>query len=253
MPTQQGSNAPQGSPDPGAQVQYLNADARSRAAFGAIHAEEPCKRLHHGLIARMQLHGAGMAVGPDRAIHQSGVQRADGVGTQSHLFQGTGAQVLNQYIRIGQIVLEPGDRSRIFQIERNAPLVAVHRVKGGRGVLPERWPPSPGIVATLGPLDLDHVRAQGREDFTGVGAGQVLSNFHHFDAGQRQCDTRLLRGRFGHVDPWGTPAAYARHCCGQSRHSSSTSLETGTCDVARSSPSGLWVCPATIRGMRPTA
>lgn len=140
----------------------------------------------------MQLHGSGMAVGPQGAIEEPRIDRSNGGGIQPQFFHRARAQDLYQHVGIGEKTFQPLDAVRIFQIERDAALVAVHRVKRGGGITPERWPPAAGVVTPFGALDLDDVRTQGGEDLAGVRAGQVLRDLGHFDASQRQATLLIL-------------------------------------------------------------
>ena len=65
-------------------------------------------------------------------------------------------------------------------------LVDVEALEGRRGVLPERRAPGARVVAPLRPLDLEHVGPEHRQDVAGIGAGDVVGEFHDLHAGQGQ-------------------------------------------------------------------
>ena len=100
---------------------------------------------------------------------------------EPQLLDHPGAEILDEHIGLGQVVLEPGDRPRIFQVEDDGALVHVHGVEDGPAAQGEGRTPAARLVA-LWPLDLHDVRAHVGEDLAGERAGQRLRDLDHLDA-----------------------------------------------------------------------
>ena len=73
-------------------------------------------------------------------------------------------------------------RRRVLQVHRDRALAQVDRVERAAGALQKGRAPAARIVAALGPLDLDHVGAEVREDLGAVGPRQILRDLDHADA-----------------------------------------------------------------------
>ncbi len=173
-------------PHAGAEIEHLHADAGRGSVLGAIDAEDAREGLHHWLVPGQQTHRALVPVRPQRAVDEPRIEARERRGVQSEFVQRARTQVLDQHVRLGQARLQPFDRGRILQVERDAALVPVHRLERGRGTLPERRAPAARVVTALRALDLEHVGAHRREDLARVRAGQVLGDLDDLDADQRQ-------------------------------------------------------------------
>ena len=132
------------------------------------------------------MHRALVSEGPQRAIDQPRIRRQQIFGAQAQFVHHARAKILNQHIGARNVVFEPADRIRVLQVYGDAALSMVHRLEGRGGTAPEWRAPASRIVAALGTFHLDHVSAQGRQDFACVRARDVLPDFDHLDSGEGQ-------------------------------------------------------------------
>ncbi len=112
-----------------------------------------------------------MPVRADRAVHEALVAAAHVVGTEAEALREPGAQALQEHVApFG----EPEHSiASAFIAERDGqrPLAGVHCEEHRALAVPEWRPPRATVVAGVGPLDLDHVRAERGEDLGAVRPG----------------------------------------------------------------------------------
>ena len=183
---QQPADAAERGPHRAAQIEHGGADAHARPVRIAVDREQPGERLHHRLVAAVFLHGALRPERRERAVDEARIALGQGAAAEPECVHHAGAQVVDQHVAALDVVLDPGDVVGRLEIERDAALVDVEALEGRRGVLPERRAPGARVVAPLRPLDLEHVRPEHRQDVAGIGAGDVVGEFHDLHAGQRQ-------------------------------------------------------------------
>ena len=101
------------------------------------------------------------------------------LGADADLVDHAGAQVLDQDVGGLAQPVQLLDVAGRLEVERDRALVAVLAVEVERGhaVRPERRTPDAGVVAAVGLLDLDHVRAHVGQQHAGEGTGQGLAHF----------------------------------------------------------------------------
>ena len=104
--------------------------------------------------------------------------------------------VLDQHIGLGDEPLENVLGARIFQVERDAALVAVHHHEGHRLAVDIRRPHAARVVATRDFLDLHDVRTHvGQHQAADRACHDVaeIENAHPFERALTGC---LTQGRF---------------------------------------------------------
>jgi hypothetical protein len=168
-------------PHAGTEIQHGSPEARGRIFVPAVDAEESREGLHHRLVAGPQPARARMPEGPQGAEDQPRIDLLKRLGAESQLVDHAGAEILDEYIGLGQVVFEPSDRLGIFQIEDDGALVHVHGVEDGPAAQGEGRTPAARLVA-LRPLDLHDIRAHVGEDLAGERAGQRLRDLDDLDA-----------------------------------------------------------------------
>ena len=93
-------------------------------------------------------------------------------------------------------VHEPQQRlapARVAERERERALAGVGGEEHRPLAVPERRPPGAAVVARVGPLDLDHVGAERREDLRAVRAGDRRRDVEHAHAAERgQASSRAI-------------------------------------------------------------
>ena len=164
----------------------MHADARRRRLGRAVDAEHAGECLNDRLVAGLHPHRALVAERPQRARDQPGMRGAHRACVKPELLHHARPHVLHQHVALGDVCLEPGDRRGIAQVERNPALVVVHRVERVGGVRRERRAPIARVVAAVGSLELDDVRAEIREDAPSKWARQIVGDLDDPDSAQRQ-------------------------------------------------------------------
>src|SRR5581483_6246287 len=86
--------------------------------------------------------------------------------------------------------------ARLFEIERDAPLVAVPQHEG-RALALDEGRHAPRLVALARPLDLDHIGAVIGENHRAIGAGEIgreIDDAHTLERKTRHCHSPDQRG-----------------------------------------------------------
>ena len=167
-----------------------------------------------------------MAVGADGAVDEPRVARAQRVRAEAELVGEPGPEALEEDVGA---VREPQQRlapARVAQRERERALARVGGEEHRPLAVPERRPPGAAVVARVGPLDLDHVRAERRQDLRAVGAGDRRRHVEHAHPLQRRQAPRAPSSPF--------PLSARMQSC-SSRSSTGSRAPTGA--TSRSSPS----------------
>ena len=141
------------------------------------------------VMARRQGQGTALAVAGDGAEHQAGIEAAQGLVAHAQLVHDAGAEALDDHIGLRRQAPEQGRPFRIFQVQAQAPLVAVHRPVENADAL-GAVAHGAGVIAGAVVFDLDHVGPQVGQMQGGHRAGQ--------EAGQVE-DADTLQGLAGHV------------------------------------------------------
>ena len=126
---------------------------------------------------------AGLAIPGDRAVDETGVERAERLGAEAEAIHHAGAEVLHHHIGFGDKALHQRDRLRILQIEREAAFAGIElpevgAVAGAQGG-------AHAHVVAFGRFDLDDIGAEVGEQARAVRAGQHDREVEDADAIQR--------------------------------------------------------------------
>ena len=141
--------------------------------------------LRHEVVAGTSGRLALGAESGDRAVHDRRVLLADLLVADAEPVRTSDLEVLDHHVG-GRAELESERAAlRLGEVERAAALAAVDRQVVGRLPAREGRPPGARLVAALGALDLDHVRAEVGEHHRAVGPGEHAREVGHPHAGER--------------------------------------------------------------------
>ena len=142
-------------------------------------------RLHQRIVAGQVGQGPAPSEGGDRAVYETRVDPGGAGEVEPELADRAGAEALDEDVRARDQALEDLGSPVGFQIEGEAPLVAVHRHERGALVAPVRRRPRPGVVAATRALHLDDLGPHVAEDLCAEGPRDVLRQVCHDDPFQR--------------------------------------------------------------------
>ena len=196
LPAIERGDAAERRPHTGAEIEQLHPDAGRRRFGRAVDAEHAGERLHDRLVPGLHLHRPVVAERPQRAIDEPGVRGTQARRVEAEILHDARPHVLHQHVAATDVLLEPGDRRGITQIQREAALVVIHGVKRIGGIRREQRTPIARVIAAVRPLELDHVGTQVGEDPSRERARQILGDLDHLDPAQRQHDSNPLRPSF---------------------------------------------------------
>ena len=145
--------------DAGVDVGDRRADLGRRSARIAGDAHQPGKPLRDQVEAALGRVGAGQAVAGQGAVDQPRIGSAQHVVAEAQPFHRADAEVFDDDIGAVDDPPQRRVRRRVLQVERDAPLVAVHHHERARLAVDFGRREAPRVVAVGHALDLDHVGA----------------------------------------------------------------------------------------------
>ena len=161
----------------------MDAPTRTGApSGGAGDADDAAHRLDDGVVRGSFRVGTGVPESGDGGVDQTGVEILYGFVVQAEALHSAGAEVLEQYIRHRDELLQDLLRLQRAEIQGDPSLAPVHAVEVHALALLE-GPHLPGVVPHAGQFDLDHLRAQIGEQHPRVGAGQHSGDVEDSDSG----------------------------------------------------------------------
>ena len=160
---------------------------------GHLHDAREC--LHQGVITR---HGSPYAAGAEGiqvVVQDIGIDSPYGRLADTQTVRHTGPHTLQNHIGARRQSDGSLDSAALFKVQHQAAFARTHMAVRQAQPIDKRWPGT--RVVALGRLDLDHVRAQLRQDHGSVGAGHIGRKIGDAHANQRL--QRGLAGRNGRV------------------------------------------------------
>jgi hypothetical protein len=130
------------------------------AVLLAGHAHQPAQRLREEVVAGQR---AGLLAGAERghrARHEPGVRLPQRLAVEPPARHQPGPERLDQHVGPRGEPARELDVAGIAEVERERALVAVESEVVGRLAVAIRRTPVARVVAAVGALDLDHVRAE---------------------------------------------------------------------------------------------
>ena len=185
LPRLQGRQHADGEVEAGADVGDGERNAIGRAVLGAGHRHQAGHRLDHEIEAAAAGIGSGLAEARDRAQHQPGIARVQGIPTQAQPLHHAGTEILQHDVGTVDQLPEDFQIGRILEIEPDAALVAVPQHEGRALALDEGRRAAHGIA--LRAFDLDDVGAEVAELHAAERARQVRRQVENHQAVERAC------------------------------------------------------------------
>ena len=174
--------------DDGVQGGQAVADGDAGPGRRAVGLAGDIAQAAHGLadesVAGPLRIGAGLAEARHPGHDQPGVAGSQGVIAHAPLFQGTGAEVLDEDVRLVDEGQGQLPAFRLAQVEGHRALVAPDHGPPGRQALGQGPAPLAHGIALARVLDLDHVRAEVAKDLPAEGPGDEGSHFDDPEVGQ---------------------------------------------------------------------
>src|SRR6185312_2122154 len=160
-PHQRGEHALNDRP---AREQVRNGEAERHRALVAVAVQphEPGARLREQVLPGKHRPWAFFAVAGDGCVDNARVDRLGALVVEPQPFDDAGTEVLDDHVGLADEAFDGLDVGRILEIGGEAELAAVDGVKKGRVAanLGVGQIEAPAEIAPIGPLDLDHPRAQ---------------------------------------------------------------------------------------------
>ena len=172
-------------PHAGAHIDDRGRDPDRRAAVLAEEAHQPAIGLHHRVVAGLVAQRPDRAERAEIAEDEARLRRDEFGGAEPVAVERAEFEVV-QY-DIGALQDQRPQPRRVVgvgEVDRDAALGAVDRVKAGRRAFQKRRPPAAAGVAALRVLDLDDLGAQLAEDHPGIGRGNAVPDLDDDKAGQ---------------------------------------------------------------------
>jgi len=138
---------------------------------------------------RLQTQRAALAEAGDGAVHEIGLHRRQRRVVTAELRDDAGQEVLDHDVGGSRQVRDDLAGLRVREVERQARLARVdpdevRALIGAAGF--DLGVAAPGVVALARALDLDHARAEIREQARAVGAGQHAREIENGETGEKR-------------------------------------------------------------------
>ncbi len=163
-----------------------------RSSRFAGDAHQAAHRLDDEVVTRDVAHRPGLPETGDRAIDESGVDRAQLLVAEVVAREVARLVILDQHIALRREPARDVLSRRLGDVERDRFLAAIRTEEIGRfvgvaavAILEVRRAPGARVVPVPGPLDLDDFRAEVGEDLAAPRAGQHAAHVEHSHACQR--------------------------------------------------------------------
>ena len=180
---QQGRQCRPGGKQAGNHIADRLADQGGRALRLARGLHQAAHGLNNDVVGRAVGQRAGLAEAGDADIHQPGIEGAQRFGADAQALGHARPEVLDHHIDLPGQLMHHGDRIRMFEVQHQALLVAIHDRE--QGALPILHGADGAVVVALGRLHLHDFRAQIGQQGRGHGARQNPGEVQDADAVQR--------------------------------------------------------------------
>ena len=161
----------------------METPTRAGSAGVPVTAIRPRLALHHEVVGVLAGVGPVRAVAGDVDVDDVRPERAHGLLPQADAVGPARRVVLEEDVAPLDQPLDRGPARRVLDVERDAPLAAVHPDEAAREAGRDRVPRARD-VAPVGPLDLDHLRPEVEQEPRGERPGEAVLEGE--DAGARE-------------------------------------------------------------------
>jgi len=131
--------------------------------------------------------GPRTTIARHRAIDEAWIELAQHVVTEAELFERALAKVLDDDVCVSDEAPHDLESTRVFEVHREAALVAVQDHERHRLAVNRRLPIAAHVVSARELLDLDHVGAHIGEQEAAGGTRHDLRDLDYLDAVQDSC------------------------------------------------------------------
>ena len=171
-------------PHPGGEIDDRHADPHRRSPVLAHQAHQPPIGLHQRVVAGPLAQRPDRAERPEIAIDEARLPGGQHFSRQTVTVERAEFEIVEHHIGAAEDQrLQLFDFGRIGEVDRDATLRSVDRVKAGCRTFREGRPPAAGGVAGARVLDFDYLGAELAEDHARIRRSDTLTDLDHNEAG----------------------------------------------------------------------